>query len=470
MSRYGFLCRNRCPVNLSKHDLALVLEVLDLKPNDQPLVQVALEEGAPLTASAIRQRASGQVGLLSDRQIQRRLNALVELSVLQRVGAGPSTAYQANAPAIARAYLCTDYLKRDRKEYDPTRVEAYRPNESRRLPEALGREMRELSDTAIEAGVTINDVIFRRLMIDTAWASSRMEGNTYTLGETEALIEEGIEPADRTAAETQMIRNHAEAVETLILNARDLELSVHTLRGLHGILSRGLLGNSDQEGAIRKRPVFIGKSSYIPLADPHRLEEGLRVIVSKACQIEDAFEQSFFLLTEIPYLQPFDDVNKRVGRIAANLPLLSRGLCPMTYYGLDDSDYIHGILAFYELGVSDLLAETLHDAYRQGVERYKSYFHTLSDGDAVRRAFGREINSLVRAYVRGVDQGKVEPEDWQSFFRGRLSRELDTSTRDAITVAAKASLNTLDSARAISVGLKPAEYQRYLDYFNSTDS
>src|SRR5690606_34115962 len=116
----------------------------------------------------------------------------------------------------------------------------------------------------------------------------------------------------------------------------------------------------------------IGASSYRPLEDPIQIEEEFEVLIAKAAQIEDPFEQSFFLLVHIPYLQSFEDVNKRTSRIASNIPLLKAGLAPMSFLTMDDRDYIDGLIGIYELNNVSLLRDAYLDAYMASAQNYKA--------------------------------------------------------------------------------------------------
>ena len=152
--------------------------------------------------------------------------------------------------------------------------------------------------------------ILSRLIIDLSWASSRLEGNTYSRLDTERLILFGQSAEGKDAVETQMILNHKAAIEFLVDAADELRFNKYTLLNLHALLSDNLLANHDAVGRLRELPVEISGSVFHPMAIPQVLAECFTQILDTAEAIRDPFEQSFFVMVHLPYLQPFEDVNK----------------------------------------------------------------------------------------------------------------------------------------------------------------
>ena len=127
-----------------------------------------------------------------------------------------------------------------------------------------------------------------------SYNSSRLEGNTYSLLDTQKLVEEGITAEGKVNEETVMILNHKESILFLVESAQDIELSSLTIRNVHHLLSQDLLSNPSACGNIRTIAVDIGQSAYKPLNNQHMLRECFELILQKTTQIEDPFEQSFF--------------------------------------------------------------------------------------------------------------------------------------------------------------------------------
>ena len=217
--------------------------------------------------------------------------------------------------------------------YDLRFLEAYRPNETLYLPEVLRAQLHSLGRSPAEqsaAGTFAHDIM-NRLLIDLSWASSRLEGNTYTRLDTERLIEFGQAAEGEDAFETQMILNHKAAIEYLVREVGRVGVNTETILALHALLSDGLLRDPQAGGRVRNRAVEIGGSVYLPVALPQRLEELFGIVLDLAAEIRDPFEQAFFLMVHLPYLQPFEDVNKCVSRLAANIPLIRCNLCPLSF-------------------------------------------------------------------------------------------------------------------------------------------
>jgi Fic family protein len=210
-------------------------------------------------------------------------------------------------------------------------LDEYVPNRTAYVPDKLKVHLHKIGKpiVAARAAGTFARDILNRFLIDLSWSSSRLEGNTYSRLDTERLIEFGQEAAGKDAKETQMILNHKAAIELLVEeNGDDIGINRYTLLNLHALLSENLMADPEASGALRRRPVEITASVYTPPAIPQLIEECLDLIIAKAAEIGDPFERAFFVMVHLPYLQPFEDVNKRVSRLAANIPLIKGNLCP----------------------------------------------------------------------------------------------------------------------------------------------
>jgi Fic family protein len=454
-------------MRLDAADDGLLEAGMQLAPGDAALIRAlatAAVDGKARLSAIRRQLVREEVGFSSRQQVIRRINALVEKGVLRRGGGGPQTHYLLNERAIARAWLQSDRLKRSDKAYQASVIHDYVPNRMRLLPPEYSSDLLAVSEAAIRPGATLNEVVFRRYMLDFSWASSRMEGNTYTFLETAALLEDGREATGKTHAEATMLRNHAEAIGYILRYARELDLSPAEFRGIHALLARGLLADSGQVGAVRHSIVEIGRSVYRPSALPQVLEAGLAHIAEKARAIADPFEQSFFLLATVSYLQPFLDVNKRTARVLANVPLLKAGLCPLSFYGMDEQAYIDGLLAYYEIQSSALLADAYARGYRASAERFRSYASALGERVAqteADREQRRQVDATVKSAIRAVADRRVEQSEVEDFIRRNLATVENPGERDAIIVAALRLIRKMDLADAVAMGIAPVLFRRY---------
>jgi Fic family protein len=310
----------------------------------------------------------------SETTVWRALRRLVDEGKLEVSGKGPATAYSLAGAAVVRYYLQTPYNRRRPTSYKKEFLDRYIPNKTFYLAETERQSLLEAGTPAtvpLPAG-TYARRILERLLIDLSWASSRLEGNTYNILETERLIRFGQEASGKDRKEAVMILNHKEAIQYVVENLAAITISRPDLFNIHALLSDGLLADPAMAGRLRRLPVGITHSSFRPLDDQFEIEEEFDILVEKAAAIHDPFEQSFFLLVHIPYLQAFDDVNKRTSRIAANVPLLKADLAPMSYLTMEDSAYIDGLIGIYELNNVSLLREVYLDAYLTSAENYRT--------------------------------------------------------------------------------------------------
>ncbi len=319
---------------------------------------------------AIRKGAAKDV---SETTVWRALKRLVEEGRLEVSGKGRATGYQLAGSAVVRAHLTVPYNRRSPISYKPEFLDAYVPDKTWYLSQADRDRMLEAGRPqggAMPAG-TYARRILEQLLVDLSWASSRMEGNTYDILQTERLIRFGEEAEGKDRKEALMILNHKEAIQYVVDNLEEVSLSRPDLFAIHALLSDGLLADPAMSGRLRAMPVGISHSSYRPLDDAVTIEEEFDILLQKATQITNPFEQSFFLLVHIPYLQGFADINKRTSRVASNIPLLKSDLAPMSFTTMDDRDYIDGLIGIYELNNVSLFREVYIDAYLASAEKYR---------------------------------------------------------------------------------------------------
>ncbi|WP_420232678.1 Fic family protein [Pseudomonas sp. ABY48] len=280
-------------------------------------------------------------------------------------------------------------------------LDAYRPNETGYLPESLRRQLHRMGKTAdaTEPAGTYSRAVLNRLLIDLSWASSHLEGNTYSRLDTRQLIEQGKAAQGKAAIETQMILNHKTAIELLVENIESAEFNRYTLMNLHSALAENLLPNPADEGRIRQHAVDIGKSTYRPLSTPQQIEDALDVLLGKANQIADPFEQSFFMMVHLPYLQPFTDINKRTSRLAANLPLFRANLCPLTFLDVPEQAYSRATSGVYEMTRVELFRDLYIWAYERSTQEYLAIKQDLAEPDPLRLAWRDLIKKTIREIV-----------------------------------------------------------------------
>lgn len=363
---------------------------------------------------------------IARRTAQRRIAKLIESGEVVALGEGRARRYvgvDAKAvaayasPAGADAFPSHIPLSADSKDvlayidqpqearkpvgYQRDFLDDYRPNESWYLSDSLRRQLHKMGKTAdaYEPVGTYSRAILNRLLIDLSWASSHLEGNTYSRLDTRELIEHGKSARGKAAIETQMILNHKTAIQLLVENIDSAGFNRYTLMNLHSAMAENLLPNPADEGRIRQHAVDIGGSVYRPLSTPQQIEDALDRLLEKADRIADPFEQSFFMMVHLPYLQPFADINKRTSRLAANLPLFRANLCPLTFLGVPERAYSHAILGVYEMTRVELLRDLYVWAYERSTQEYLAIKRELAEPDPVRLAWRDFIKQTIHDVV-----------------------------------------------------------------------
>lgn len=186
---------------------------------------------------------------------------------------------------------------------------------------------------------------FERLLIELSWKSSQIEGNTYSLLDTEVLIKDNIEAEGHKKEEAIMILNHKKALEYIFENGSYFkELTLAKVEELHAIL----VDNLNVIKGLRTMPVGIVGTNYKPLFNQHQIKEAIEKLIEKINSTEYIIEKALIAVLMISYIQPFEDGNKRTSRLLCNAILLALGCAPLSYRSVDENNYRESILVFYE--------------------------------------------------------------------------------------------------------------------------
>jgi hypothetical protein len=367
-------------------------------------------------------------------------------------------------PLSGRSQEILRYLDQPKEQrtpvgYNRAFLDAYIPNETRYLPEDTCRHLRSLGTVPEgpddEIGNTALGRIYQRLLIDLSWASSRLEGNTYSLLETKRLLELDEMADGKDVDEAMMILNHRDAIRFLIDGREHMGVNKHTLFNLHAILSRDLMPDPSDEGQLRRKIVEIGQSVYLPPSIPQVVEELFDEIVDKGSAIHDPIEQSFFLLTHLPYVQPFADVNKRTSRLAANIPLLKAGLSPLSFLDVPERHYIRGVLGVYELNKVDLLRDVFVWTYERSCAHYAAHRQELRVSDRKRFTYRQELAQATRMVVRS----HREPTD--ETILGAASQDIPREDAPDFIRLVRENLDRLHEGSIARYGISLEEYKTW---------
>ena len=343
--------------------------------------------------------------------------------------------------------------------YDRTFLDRYRPNETFYLPSGARRRLRDMgrSPGGERPAGTYARTIHHRLLIDLSWNSSRLEGNTYSLLETERLLELGEASGGKDVHETQMILNHKAAIDLLVEEAGHIGFNRYTILNLHALLADNLLPDPAACGRLRSIGVAIGGTPYHPLEVPQLVEECFRQILDTAAAIEDPFEQAFFAMVQLPYLQPFEDVNKRVSRLAANLPLVRDNLCPLSFVDVPDRAYVDGILGVYELNRVELLRDIFCWAYERSCARYSALRRSLGEPDPFRLRHRETIAEAVRTVITQA----MDRETAVAFLRRRVQDTIPPAERARFMEVAETEIMSLHEGNIARFRLTPREFDAW---------
>jgi hypothetical protein len=359
-----------------------------------------------------------------------------------------------------RAYLSQPLNARKPVGYNREFLDSYRPNETFYLSEEQRAHLAQVGKPNFEeqAAGTYAKQILTRLLIDLSWNSSRLEGNTYSLLDTTRLIELGEAAEGRDRLEAQMIVNHKEAIEFLVNDAEEIGFNRYTILNLHGILAQNLLPDANAPGRLRRMAVGIGKSTYHPLEMPQLIEECFNQVLDTAAAILDPFEQAFFAMVQLPYLQPFDDVNKRVSRLSANIPFIKRNLSPLSFIDVPRTLYMEALLGVYELNKIDLLRDVFIWAYERSAARYAAVRQSLGEPDPFRFRHRAALRQIVGDVVRG----KMDKKAAAAFIRAWVEKNgIPEPEREKFRDMAESELVGLHEGNFARYQIRPSEFEAW---------
>jgi Fic family protein len=416
------------------------------------------------------------------RTLQRRLDLLCEQGRLVPQGEGRGRRYHVpeampkQAITVRGATTDMDWLlsreaveirklvtdppsKRRPVGYDVSFLKSYQPNTTFYLPEATRSRLAEMGQvgiTDLPAGTYLRQIL-DRLLIDLAWNSSRLEGNTYSLLETQRLLELGESAEGKATQEAQMILNHKAAIEMLADPTEEIGFNRYTVCNLHALLSDNLLSDPAACGRLRARPVGITGTVFHPLEVPQQIEEYFNLILSKASAIKDPFEAAFFMMVQLPYLQAFEDVNKRVSRLAANIPMLRHNFCPLSFVDVEAEDYVNALIAVYELQRIEYLRDVFVWAYTRSAQRYNAVRQSLGDPDAFRLKYRSQIGHFVREVV----QAGLTATQATRWIRKHAAAEIPAEDQSKFIETIEVELVSLHDGNIARYRLRPKEFSTW---------
>ncbi len=343
--------------------------------------------------------------------------------------------------------------------YNHAFLNSYRPNDTFYLSPAEREHLRAIGTPKIaqQPAGTYARQILNRLLIDLSWNSSRLEGNTYSLLDTKRLIDLGEEAEGKERLEAQMILNHKDAIEFLIGEAEEIGFNRHTILNLHALLANNLLADPDALGRLRHIGVGIERSVFYPLEVPQQIEECFDQILATASAITDPFEQAFFVMVQIPYLQPFDDVNKRVSRLSANIPLIKANLSPLSFEGVPRDAYTDATLGVYELNKFELLRDVFVWAYERSASRYAAVRQSLGEPDPFRLRHRTSLCEVIGEVIRG----RMDKRQAAWHLKAWTEKNIDAPDRAQFRETAESELIGIHEGNYARFRIRPSEFAEW---------
>ena len=438
----------------------------------------------PFTVGASIEEIEAEANKLERRTLQRRLKELIKQGIVTPSGKGRATKYhfiKNDTDPIEVAQTFTDLIPltpagkeiqqlvlrpqqhRTPIGYNRNFLASYRPNVDSYLTSIEKEKLAELGITARlnEPAGTYAKEILQRLLIDLSWNSSRLEGNTYSLLDTMRLLKDSISAEDKSATETQMILNHKDAIEFIVHNTEEIGFNRYTILNLHALLSNNLLPNPAASGKLRSFGVGITKSVYTPLGMPQLIEEMFEMMLQKAVEITDPFEQAFFMMVQLPYLQPFDDVNKRVSRLAANIPLNRKNYSPLSFTEVPNELYVQGLLGVYELNRIELLKDVFLWAYERSAQQYAAQRQSLGEPDLFRLKYREAIRNLITQLVTNAIPKQIVSETIKT-----TALELPEKDQPKFIETVGNELLNLHEGNFARYQIRPAEFKKWQEVWN----
>lgn len=308
--------------------------------------------------------------------IIRDLNALLGRKLVKKLGKGRGTAYISNISLLGRSFDIEKYFSKepDEREIKKERLDFNNDSIWKNLfsykeIDRIHSLTKEYQNHFSKYNPVQVKRELERVTIEFSWKSSLIEGNTYTLLDTERLIKEHEEAKGKTHKEASMILNHKKALEYAWAHPKDFRtISLRKIEDLHALISADLeIGKG-----IRKRGVGIVGTAYKPLDILPKIKESLESLCKLVNNLDDPFLKALVAISGISYIQPFEDGNKRTSRLVGNALLIAYNYCPLSYRSADEIEYKKAIILFYEQHSLAMFKKMFIEQYEFAVKNYFS--------------------------------------------------------------------------------------------------
>ena len=302
----------------------------------------------------------------------RELNVLINRSFITRSGNGKAAKYTAiYKNPVLRAFDKETYFSTENrtiKRYFDFEIfqnlkEIFRSKEIlelQKLNKTFQTNLKTFPQNVIQKE-------FERITVEFSWKSSQIEGNTYSLLDTERLIKEQIHAKGHSKEEAIMIVNHKQAMDFIFKDSDYFnKISVSKIEDIHKIIVQEL----NVQLGIRKTPVGIIGTDYKPLENPFQIREALELTCNCVNSTSFAMEKALITIAMISYIQPFEDGNKRTARVLGNALLLANGFCPLSYKSVDEVEYKKSMIIFYEQNSIHYFKQLFIEQFKMAISKY----------------------------------------------------------------------------------------------------
>ncbi len=307
--------------------------------------------------------------------VVRDLNFLLKDGLIDKKGKGRSVYYEEKVKNDFLQYIDIDKYFQKEAEQRKLKFKSFNFNIFKDIESVFdNQELEELNELNREYKSRIkkmpNDILkkeFERLTIELSWKSSKIEGNTYSLIDTEVLIKENKEAIGHKKEEAIMILNHKNALGYISEKKNDFKkISIPKIERIHDLIVDRL----GIEKGLRKNPVRIIGTEYLPLDNQHQIREAMDKFVEMINELSDPFSKSFFAVVFISYIQPFVDGNKRTARLLGNALLMASDICPLSFRSVDEAEYKKALIVFYEQNSLRNFKELFVEQFKFSIDSY----------------------------------------------------------------------------------------------------
>ncbi|MFA4817198.1 MAG: Fic family protein [Parcubacteria group bacterium] len=323
----------------------------------------------------IKDFISRKYGVISRVTIVRELDALLKDDLVDKSGRGRSVVYAEKlATPLLRYFDAEKYFQKGPDErlvafarfnfgifknfhslFSPPELEMLK-----KLNAGYQKRIKKLPPAIIKREI-------ERLTIELSWKSSRIEGNTYSLIDTEILIKERKEAKGHKKEEAIMILNHKTALDYIFQNKKEFKkINLRKIENIHSLLIRDM----NVSRGLRQKVVGIIGTKYRPLDNQYQIKEALEDMARAINKFKDPFSKSLAAMLLIAYIQPFEDGNKRTSRLLGNAILAAHNICPLSFRSINEADYKKAVLLFYEQNSARIFKELFIKQFKFAVENY----------------------------------------------------------------------------------------------------